>query len=511
MSLKAGFGACAAVIVACGARAGLDPCVTDADCRQVDLCATYACTYDVAIHNKACKIVLTKNCDDNDPCTSDACDKHSGSCVNTWLTFDLDGDLHRGPLPGFAPGAPGSCGDDCDDTDPRAFPGNPEVCDGVDNDCDGIIDNGATYIASPGTELQLSASGFDWAEPNSFTRGTKGQELLATYGGSMGGQFSPWVQPLDKAGQPSVMPYVLTGTVAAGSDMSVAWTGDRFGIAWSDRRNGSFEIYFALLDPSGKKMAPGDERITVSNGFSLYPSLVWTGHEFAMVWQEQKVDGTFMIQGQRIDLDGHLIGNIAALTQGSTDDQGPSLASGITELALVWVRGATSIVYQSFGFDFGGLSYSPHPVTLTNPTIKQGAAASIRYDHKNDRYAVAFYDTSPVKRKVYGTIMAKDGTVVTPLTEIAQSPAQARDPSMFAFGDRILFVYADDRDQNAGYELYTREMSADLTKELEPPTRVTNAPGDSIEPIQSFAADGTVLVIFRVVRGPNPAVFETGL
>ncbi len=35
----------------------------------------------------------------------------------------------------------GTCAtDDCDDTDPRIFPGVPERCDGVDQDCDGLID-----------------------------------------------------------------------------------------------------------------------------------------------------------------------------------------------------------------------------------------------------------------------------------------------------------------------------------------------------------------------------------
>jgi hypothetical protein len=496
------------LVAGCGARSQLQPCRVDSDCASIDKCATFACVFDPSIHDLACHLVQKTNCDDGDPCTTDSCNKSTGACENVHVTLDVDGDGHRAPLPD------GTCGDDCDDTDPRAFPGNTEVCDGVDNDCDGIIDNGATYTPIANADFQLSKPGFDWAEPDSFRRGavTGSVNLMSTYDASTAGQLTPFLQPLDALGKPAVDPSILTGTDAAGSGTSVVWTGDRFGISWSDRRDGNYEIYFALLDPTGKKMAPGDERITISQGFSIYPSLVWTGQQFVIAWQEEKSSGDFKLQAQRLDIDGRLIGNIASLTAGNADEQGPTLVAGKTELGLVWVHRTTtvqSIVFQPFNFDLTGLASSPQPITLTKPAMS-AADPMLAYDRKNDRYVAAFYDASPTSRTVYGTVVSKSAVVV-PATNISQSPAQSRDPALLALGDRVLFVYSDDRDQNSGYELYAHTLSADLSTELAPPFRITNAPGDSIAPILAFASNGSVLVLFRDDRGPQPAVFETAL
>ncbi|MBI4138695.1 hypothetical protein HY479_00905 [Candidatus Uhrbacteria bacterium] len=74
-----------------------------------------------------------------------SCDPVSSLCTFQYLDKDEDG--HPPPICG---------GGDCDDSDPDRFPTNIEGCDGVDNDCDGTPDNGAT-CASPLESCQQGA------------------------------------------------------------------------------------------------------------------------------------------------------------------------------------------------------------------------------------------------------------------------------------------------------------------------------------------------------------------
>lgn len=76
-----------------------------------------------------------EDCDDTNPNirpnVEEICDGIDNNCDgNIDELFDFDGD-------GVT-----SCAGDCDDFEPNNFPGNVEVCDGIDNNCDGIIDEG---------------------------------------------------------------------------------------------------------------------------------------------------------------------------------------------------------------------------------------------------------------------------------------------------------------------------------------------------------------------------------
>ena len=80
--------------------------------------------------NEALTCQSDEDCNDENPCTSEACiwwdPLGPGYCFIISFDGDLDGHL------------PGACGgDDCDDTNADVYPNAPELCDGVDNQCPG--------------------------------------------------------------------------------------------------------------------------------------------------------------------------------------------------------------------------------------------------------------------------------------------------------------------------------------------------------------------------------------
>ncbi|MFO0684871.1 MAG: putative metal-binding motif-containing protein [Sandaracinus sp.] len=84
-------------------------------------------------------------------------DAGTDACTPTPLHPDVDGDRHgeAGSATQMAcAGQPGyaATSDDCDDTDPASYPGATEVCDGADNDCDGVVEEGLGFVG-PAVEV----------------------------------------------------------------------------------------------------------------------------------------------------------------------------------------------------------------------------------------------------------------------------------------------------------------------------------------------------------------------
>jgi large repetitive protein len=115
-----------------------------------------------------------EDCDDSDatinPGSDELCDGYDNNCdgqvdegVLTTYYADADGDGFGWPedtledceLPDGYIGN----GSDCDDSDPNSYPSAEEVCDGLDNDCDGEIDDGLEVVFYE--DLDLDGIGSD--------------------------------------------------------------------------------------------------------------------------------------------------------------------------------------------------------------------------------------------------------------------------------------------------------------------------------------------------------------
>jgi hypothetical protein len=191
-----GFGDPLATVTGCAAPAGY--VLAAGDCADGD----------AAVHPGAAEV-----CDgiDND------CDGGQDEDGATPYYRDADGDrFGDSAVPAIGCVAPDGYvadGGDCDDQNAEVFPGEHEVCDGLDNDCDGVVDNLADALGEVIEHGCLHAQHGPFLTVDAATPGSGGAPdvsrhhtaynvNLATVGGGFGGEvtFAP-----DEAGDFAVL------------------------------------------------------------------------------------------------------------------------------------------------------------------------------------------------------------------------------------------------------------------------------------------------------------------
>ncbi len=168
------------------------------------------------------------DCDDGDPTVGAA---------TPWYP-DLDGDgVGDANAPGTTdcvqPPDTAAVTGDCDDTNPQVFPGNPEVCDGLDNDCDALVD-----AADPDNDGATATDWYPDLDGDGFGAGTPLFACTPPAGWVADGtdcdDADPAVSP-GAAEQCNGIDDDCDGTVDQNALDAITWFADLDGDAWGDQ------------------------------------------------------------------------------------------------------------------------------------------------------------------------------------------------------------------------------------------------------------------------------------
>jgi Putative metal-binding motif len=225
---------------------GPTTCESDADCDDhlacngVETCLAGACVPGIS------------PCANPDPADCDAvCVELAGAPSCSVRGQDKDGDGY------FSSACAANPGDDCDDTAPAVHPGAPELCDQIDNDCNGLIDL-EDGLGVGGTTVDIGLAGAIRSLPRIAWAADKSVYGIAYEDTSSDAQADLFFEEVEPDGTIAIAPAPINDAMTKTSTatypgLGLTWGGDAFGAAWT---SGDQAVYLRTIPNGGSLLAP---------------------------------------------------------------------------------------------------------------------------------------------------------------------------------------------------------------------------------------------------------------
>lgn len=216
----------------------------------------------------------------------------------------------------------------------------------------------------------------------------------------------------------------------------VAFGNDNYMVVWSDARiPNRFNIYGArvtpagtVLDPDGILIGPGTETL------QFEPSIAFTGTRFFVVWSDYSTQ--FAVAGRFVNCDGTL-GETVMIANTVSEGYRTSVAYDGTNFLVVWTEYPYFLNGQ-FVSGNGGLIGNPFTIATGVETFGSG---SLNFDGNN--YTVVYTIRNSYIFEVWGRQYDPAGKPLGPAFIISNPANSSYDPYIVAGNTNYLNVWTD--------------------------------------------------------------------
>jgi hypothetical protein len=304
-----------------------------------------------------------------------------------------------------------SGGTDCNDSDATVHPFAAEVCDAIDQDCDGDLldavgadDDSDGYLDSTcsGDDCDDSTDryhpnggGIDPPEPDACTADDYDCDTVP-----------------DALGAPA--PHLVQSSEVAG--MELAWSGSEYGVVYQKYNTTDTDILFARLDDDGVAVAGSEIWITSTTTDAQGPDIEWGSSRWGLVWYDPSGVYAKTLASNGTDPQPPTGGT----SLGGAGCDSPAIAYDGTTFGVVWECSNTAIRFVPI--DRGTASPTETAIDLQDVAGTTHMYPDIAW--ASSRYGVVWVVMEPsTNREIYLDVVNPVGMMDT--TEIRVSSAGA--------------------------------------------------------------------------------------
>ena len=453
----------------------------------------------------------------------------AGHCLFAGATLRIDG-IESPAVAGWSavrslqscPDADGdgawSCIDDCDDALASRKPGLAEACDGLDNDCDGVVDDGIvcqgacfpavprdTHLPVGPVNLGISDLGTVWT----------GQEYGVAW----------WVRtnPLDTSEHAIEFARLAADGTRIGNILSVvvghpangptlAWTGSEFGLAWNEKRNGVWSIYFRRIAADGSLAGP-EVTVATSTRLANTPSIAWGEGGYGLAWIDARASSNGDLFFARLAADGARVGDEINLTGATAPlSSEPRIVWNGSSFAIGWTAGNPAKQAWLVRVSTAGTALEPRHV-VSDPASE---ASRVSLVWNGDGYGAVWTDSrhpqSTVFDEIYFQPLDAAGQAIG--ADVLVLPAdgyRSNNPTLAWTGSEYGIIWIDERIPAGGYEVFFPSLDGGGHVVGGEPLRLTEDPQHSVTPSLAWNGDGLQVLWSDLTSVTSPEIWTLGV